>query len=553
MDHLIAFNLLTLGFATNTLTYLNHLFLFLYFYAMARARRVKRDSATNIYRTCKQAGTCPPDVINKVENTTIADKILQYGSAGVFFGGLGISTGKGTGGTTGYVPLGEGPIRVGGTPTVIRPSLVPDTIGPSDIIPVDTLNPVEPTSSSIVPLTESSGPDLLPGEVETIAEIHPGPVVPSTDTPVTTTSRGASAVLEVAPEPTPPSRVRVSGTQYHNPSFQVITESTPAQGESSLADHILVTSGSGGQTIGGTASDLIELQEFPTRYSFEIDEPTPPRQSSTPLQRIRTALRRRGGLTNRRLVQQVPVEDPLFLSQPSRLVRFQFDNPVFEDEVTQIFEQDLNDFQEPPDRDFLDIRSLGRPQYSETPAGYVRVSRLGQRRTIRTRSGAQIGSQVHFYRDLSSINTEDPIELQLLGQHSGDATIVQGLTESTFVDVNVDENPLAEDFSISAHSDDLLLDEANEDFSGSQLVVGGRRSTSTYTVPRVETTRSASYYTQDIQGYYVSYPEDRDTSKDIIYPMPDLPVVIIHTYDTSGDFYLHPSLTTRRRRKRKYL
>ena len=71
---------------------------------MARARRTKRDSATNIYRTCKQAGTCPPDVINKVEQTTIADKILQYGSAGVFFGGLGISTGKGTGGATGYVP-----------------------------------------------------------------------------------------------------------------------------------------------------------------------------------------------------------------------------------------------------------------------------------------------------------------------------------------------------------------------------------------------------------------------------------------------------------------
>lgn len=180
----------------------------------------------------------------------------------------------------------------------------------------------------------------------------------------------------------------------------------------------------------------------------------------------------------------------------------------------------------------------------------MRVSRAGQRRTIRTRSGAQIGSQVHFYRDLSSIDTEDPIELQLLGQHSGDATIVQGPVESTFVDINVDENPLSE---ISAYSDDLLLDEANEDFSGSQLVVGGRRSTSTYTVPHFETTRSSSYYVQDTKGYYVAYPEDRDVSKDIIYPNPDLPVVIIHTYDTSGDFYLHPSLTKRLKRKRKYL
>lgn len=520
---------------------------------MARAKRVKRDSATNIYRTCKQAGTCPPDVINKVESTTIADKILQYGSAGVFFGGLGISTGKGTGGTTGYVPLGEGPaVRVGNAPTVIRPALVPDTIGPSDIIPVDTLNPVEPTTSSIVPLTDSTGPDLLPGEVETIAEIHPGPTRPPPDTAVTTSTNGSSAVLEVAPEPTPPSRVRVTRTQYHNPSFQVITESTPTTGESSLADHILVTSGTGGQTIGGSTPELIELQDFPSRYSFEIEEPTPPRRTSTPIQRIQNIIRRRGGgLTNRRLVQQVNVENPLFVSRPSRLVQFQFDNPAFEEEVTQIFEQDIDTFNEPPDRDFLDIKTLGRPQYSETPAGYVRVSRLGRRGTIRTRSGTQIGSQVHFYRDLSTINTEDPIELQLLGEHSGDATIVQGPVESTFIDINVDENPLSEDFS--AHSDDLLLDEANEDFSGSQLVVGGRRSTSSYTVPRFETTRSGSYYVQDTKGYYVAYPEDRDTSTDIIYPTPDLPVVIIHTFDTSGDFYLHPSLSRKFKRRRKYL
>lgn len=520
---------------------------------MARAKRVKRDSATNIYRTCKQAGTCPPDVINKVESTTIADKILQYGSAGVFFGGLGISTGKGTGGTTGYVPLGEGPaVRVGNAPTVIRPALVPDTIGPSDIIPVDTLNPVEPTTSSIVPLTDSTGPDLLPGEVETIAEIHPGPTRPPPDTAVTTSTNGSSAVLEVAPEPTPPSRVRVTRTQYHNPSFQVITESTPTTGESSLADHILVTSGTGGQTIGGSTPELIELQDFPSRYSFEIEEPTPPRRTSTPIQRIQNIIRRRGGgLTNRRLVQQVNVENPLFVSRPSRLVQFQFDNPAFEEEVTQIFEHDIDTFNEPPDRDFLDIKTLGRPQYSETPAGYVRVSRLGKRGTIRTRSGTQIGSQVHFYRDLSTINTEDPIELQLLGEHSGDATIVQGPVESTFIDINVDENPLSEDFS--AHSDDLLLDEANEDFSGSQLVVGGRRSTSSYTVPRFETTRSGSYYVQDTKGYYVAYPEDRDTSTDIIYPTPDLPVVIIHTFDTSGDFYLHPSLSRKFKRRRKYL
>lgn len=518
---------------------------------MARAKRVKRDSVTHIYQTCKQAGTCPPDVINKVEQTTVADNILKYGSAGVFFGGLGISTGRGTGGITGYTPLGEGPgVRVGNTPTVVRPSLVPETVGPMDILPIDTLNPVEPTASSVVPLTESSASDLLPGEIETIAEIHPVPEGPVVDSPVVTTSRGSSAILEVAPEPSPPTRVRVSRTQYHNPSFQVITESTPAQGESSLADHVLVTSGAGGQSIGSEITDIIELQEFPSRYSFEIEEPTPPRRTSTPSQRPQVLGQRRGlSLTNRRLVQQVPVDNSLFLTQPSKLVRFAFDNPVFEEEVTNIFEQDIDEFEEPPDRDFLDVRQLGRPQYSTTPAGYVRVSRLGTRGTIRTRSGAQIGSQVHFYRDLSSINTEDPIELQFLGQHSGDATIVQGPVESTFIDVDMSENPLSE--NVDAGSEDFLLDEAVEDFSGSQLVIGNRRSTTSYTVPRFETTRNSSYYVQDTKGYYVAYPESRDTAE-IIYPTPDIPIVVIHTHDSSGDFYLHPSLR-KRKRKRKYL
>lgn len=520
---------------------------------MARAKRVKRDSATHIYQTCKQAGTCPPDVVNKVEQKTVADNILKYGSGAVFFGGLGIGTARGTGGTTGYIPLGEGPaIRVGNTPTVVRPSVIPETIGPAELIPIDTINPIEPSSSSVVPLTETTSVDLLPGEVETIAEIHPIPEGPAVDTPVVTTSKGTSAVLEVAPEPVPPTRVRVSRSQYHNPSFQIITESTPSQGESSLADHVIVTSGSGGQVIGGSSGELIELQDFPTRYTFEIEEPTPPRRSSTPVQRSTTVQRRRGpSLTNRRLVQQVEVNDPLFLTQPSKLVRFAFDNPAFEEEVTNIFEQDVSSFQEPPNRDFLDVGKLGRPQFSETPAGYIRVSRLGQRRTITTRSGTQIGSQVHFYKDLSSINTEEPIELQLLGQHSGDATIVQGPeAESTFITIDSGINPLSE--TVEPASDELLLDEAVEDFSGSQLVIGNRRSTTSYTVPRFETPRSASYYVQDTQGYYVAYPESRDRI-DIIYPTPELPVVVIHTHDVSGDFYLHPSLTLRKRRKRKYL
>ena len=519
---------------------------------MARARRTKRASVTDIYKGCKAAGTCPPDVINKVENKTIADKILQYGSAAVFFGGLGISTGKGTGGTTGYVPLGEGPgVRVGGTPTVVRPGVIPEVIGPTEVIPIDTVTPIDPTAPSIVNLTDSSAVDLLPGEIETIAEVHPVPV-PDTeiDTPVVTGGRGSSAVLEVA-DPSPPIRTRVSRTQYHNPSFQIISESTPIAGEASLSDQVLVFENTGGQTIGGIREE-IELQPLPSRYSFEIEEATPPRQTSTPIERGRQALSSiRRALYNRRLTQQVPVEDPLFFSRPSKLVRFQFDNPTFEEEVTQIFERDLESVEEPPDRQFLDVAKLGRPLYSETPQGYIRVSRLGKRASLQTRSGAQVGAQVHFYKDVSTIDSEAPIELQLLGEHSGDTSIIQGPVESTLVDINVRDTPeLLE--SSEFNSQDLLIDDAIEDFSGSQLVFGNpRRSTTSVTVPRFSSPRETTLYVQDIQGYTVAYPESRDRPV-IIYPQPEIPAVVIHFGESGTDYYLHPHLQ-RRKRKRAYL
>lgn len=519
---------------------------------MARARRTKRASVTDIYKGCKAAGTCPQDVINKVENKTIADKILQYGSAAVFFGGLGISTGKGTGGTAGYVPLGEGPgVRVGGTPTVVRPGVIPEVIGPTEVIPIDTVTPIDPAAPSIVTLTDSSAVDLLPGEIETIAEVHPVPV-PDTeiDTPVVTGGRGSSAVLEVA-DPSPPIRTRVSRTQYHNPSFQIISESTPIAGEASLSDQVLVFENTGGQTIGGIREE-IELQPLPSRYSFEIEEATPPRQTSTPIERGRQALSSiRRALYNRRLTQQVPVEDPLFFSRPSKLVRFQFDNPTFEEEVTQIFERDLESVEEPPDRQFLDVAKLGRPLYSETPQGYIRVSRLGNRASLRTRSGAQVGAQVHFYKDVSTIDSEAPIELQLLGEHSGDTSIIQGPVESTLVDINVRDTPeLLE--SSEFNSQDLLIDDAIEDFSGSQLVFGNpRRSTTSVTVPRFSSPRETTLYVQDVQGYTVAYPESRDRPV-IIYPQPEVPAVVIHFGESGADYYLHPHLQ-RRKRKRAYL
>lgn len=519
---------------------------------MVRAQRTKRASVTDIYRGCKASGTCPPDVINKVEQNTLADKILKYGSVGVFFGGLGIGTGKGTGGATGYVPLRPG-VRVGGTPTVVRPAVIPEIIGPTELIPVDSIAPIDPEAPSIVSLTDSNAAaDLFPTEVETIAEVHPVPVDVGIDTPIV--AGGRDAILEVV-DTNPPTRFTVTRTQYDNPSFQIISESTPITGEASLADHVLVFEGSGGQQVGAATED-IELNTFPSRYSFEIEEATPPRKISTPIERISQEFRNlRRALYNRRLTEQVQIKNPLFLTTPSRLVRFQFDNPAFDEEVTQIFERDVAAVEEPPDRDFLDIERLGRPLFTESAEGRVRVSRLGQRATIETRSGARIGSRVHFYTDLSTINTEESLELQLLGEHSGDASIIQEPFESTVIDMNMDNLEDIADTLDSAsdyNSADLLLDHAIEEFNNSQLVFDSSTGpTTSYTVPRFESPRETIVYVQDIEGNHVVYPEPTERPA-IIFPAPNIPAVIVHIIDTSFDYYLHPSLRTKRR-KRKYL
>jgi hypothetical protein len=487
-----------------------------------------------------------------VEQNTLADKILKYGSVGVFFGGLGIGTGKGTGGATGYVPLRPG-VRVGGTPTVVRPAVIPEIIGPTELIPVDSIAPIDPEAPSIVSLTDSNAAaDLFPTEVETIAEVHPVPVDVGIDTPIV--AGGRDAILEVV-DTNPPTRFTVTRTQYDNPSFQIISESTPITGEASLADHVLVFEGSGGQQVGAATED-IELDTFPSRYSFEIEEATPPRKISTPIERISQEFRNlRRALYNRRLTEQVQIKNPLFLTTPSRLVRFQFDNPAFDEEVTQIFERDVAAVEEPPDRDFLDIERLGRPLFTESAEGRVRVSRLGQRATIETRSGARIGSRVHFYTDLSTINTEESLELQLLGEHSGDASIIQEPFESTVIDMNMDNLEDIADTLDSAsdyNSADLLLDHAIEEFNNSQLVFDSSTGpTTSYTVPRFESPRETIVYVQDIEGNHVVYPEPTERPA-IIFPAPNIPAVIVHIIDTSFDYYLHPSLRTKRR-KRKYL
>ncbi|ABX56081.1 L2 [Macaca fascicularis papillomavirus 6] len=338
-----------------------------------RARR-KRASATQLYQTCKAAGTCPPDVIPKVEGSTVADQILKYGSMGVFFGGLGIGTGSGTGGRTGYVPLGA------------RPSVVPEVLPRPPV----TVEPVAPTDPSIVSLLEESS--LIEAGV-------PAPIVPTHGGfEVTTSETSTPAILDVSQGS---SNVHISVNTFNNPAFtepSVLHPPPPVE-----ASGRLVISSS---TVSTQNYEEIPMDTFVITGDHRFNTTSTPIPGSRPPARL--------GLYGRAL-QQVRVVDPAFLTTPARLITY--DNPVYEgvDDATLQFSHPT--IHEPPDPDFLDIVALHRPALTSR-RGTVRFSRVGQRASMHTRSGARIGARVHYFQDLSSIApaeaTTESIEMQPL-------------------------------------------------------------------------------------------------------------------------------------------
>ncbi|QAB08762.1 L2 [Macaca fuscata papillomavirus 2] len=336
-----------------------------------RAKRRKRASATDLYKTCKAAGTCPSDVIPKVEGSTLADKILQWGSLGVFLGGLGIGTGSGTGGRAGYIPLGARPSTVVDV-TPARPPVVIEPVGASD--------------PSIVTLVEDS------------SIINAGAPAPnftgSAGFEITSSATTTPAVLDITPIA---GNVQISSTNFSNPLFtEPSLVEVPQIGETS--GRILIST----PTSGTHSYEEIPMQTFAVRGTGA--EPI----SSTPVPGIR---RIAGPRLYSRAYQQVKVTDPAFLSRPASLVAY--DNPAY-DPLEDTLEFDTSSGHIAPDPDFLDIVSLHRPALTATRQRAVRFSRLGQKATLRTRSGKRIGATVHYYHDLSSIRPAESIELQPL-------------------------------------------------------------------------------------------------------------------------------------------
>lgn len=186
----------------------------------ARARRRKRDTAENIYKTCIIFGNCPQDVKNKVENDTLADKVLKYASGAVFFGGLGISTGKAGTSALGATDTG---VSIGREILVRRP-FTPHTpidgiadigpfetpLGPPNRAPIDIniTGMVEPTDPSVVvPVDTTVVPPAVVNEVITIPTSEIG------------FDGDNGAIIEAAPRD--PHNTIISRTQYSNPTFDI--------------------------------------------------------------------------------------------------------------------------------------------------------------------------------------------------------------------------------------------------------------------------------------------------------------------------------------------
>lgn len=516
--------------------------------SVAKSRR-KRASAQDIYNTCKLFNTCPPDVKNKIESTTIADKILKYGSGAVYFGGLGIGTGSGRG--TGGVQIGRG---VGS----FRPSIPVDTLGPIDTAGVT--DPALTDVTNVIDVTVQPGdPSVI--ELDEVFPTTPGdsfptpPIVPELETipEVDVGGEGNTAVIEVTPEIPWPNRI--SRTQYSNPAFEVRFTSSSSVGESSAADNIIIEGG-GGAYIGASNVSVEEIELVPLlrpSQSAAAERETSFFTSTPESAPVRPTRRRFPPFYGRRY-EQVPVRRTTFLEQPGKLVTFDYRNPVYDPDVSEIFEQDLANLAEAaPEADFRDIRRLGRAQYSRTSEGLVRVSRIGQRGTIQTRSGVTIGSHAHFYYDIEPIEPEEAIiALNHPGEQSGESSLVQPFSSDGFemVNLNANSDPVPDEDlidtfdDVSAVGEDVVLHVQTQDevLDNIDNVLISRR------VVRLP---GVVYPDLTFWGYNVNAANGHQGSPGTIEPN-DTPLVTIDPY--SEDFFLHPSLHKRKRKKRrKYL
>ena len=176
----------------------------------------------------------------------------------------------------------------------------------------------------------------------------------------------------------------------------------------------------------------------------------------------------------------MPVQHPEFLGQVSRLAQFEYTNPAFDPDVTVAFERDLEAIESAPVPEFQDIRILSRPYFAETAERAVRVSRLGTRSSMVTRSGLQLGQPVHFYFDISpiaSVPSIEAIEMQTLPELTGTNIIVNAQAESSFI------TPETINVTQQLFDETDLVDPLTENFNNAHLVFSTSEENETITLP----------------------------------------------------------------------
>lgn len=517
--------------------------------------RRKRAAPDDLYRSCRLGGDCIPDVVQKFEHKTPADQILKWGSAAIYLGGLGIGTGSGAAG-----------VRPGlGLPTENIPL---ETLGPRDLPAETSVQSTRRPSTfgrgfgtRIDSLTRGGRPSAPRTDVDVgVSSINPGD--PSVITPETVppnsgidgvaevggdaedvqllfgsaeTNSEEVAVLEVPAGESVNRNTRVSqaggrvSTAYH------IHETSVLVGETSETAHVLI----GGDSVGGTAGEEIEL-----------DILSGPRTSS-PAERPVTRPRGISNLFSKRYYTQVELNDTDFLLQPAEYVASNvFENPAFEEdpEESLVFPNVTSRPVTGVDSRFLDLVRLGRVQYTRSPGGTAGVSRVGSTFSIQTRSGLNIGRQVHYRFPLSPITETENIELDTFSTPGPDDTepVLVDSAEDAFLDsspTEVDNQSLPS----SVPTVDLLDD--TEPFTFGQLTFrDNATSTEHVSLPDNSVVLKPGGFPEDS---IINPISDAGTTVVLpgTHPETQIPDIIVNIDTWVGSFFLHPSLTQKKRKR----
>lgn len=392
---------------------------------MSARKRTKRDSAENLYRQCQLGGDCPPDVRDKIEGTTWADTLLKWFAGFLYTGTLGIGTGKGGGGPSGYIPVGGRGVttEIGGGTRVTRPTFPVEPIGPLrptiieesiidtpitvDVTPEDpSVFQPGPADPGTVPSTEDIELEILDPTDNVVTESRPTLDLPTTGVDAVDVTETSFTEIPARP----PENVRVSLSTFDSSAY---TAALPRAEGQAFESPLVFDSTIGGTEIGTGAVENIEMDILDGDYDdIDLSEPL----TSTPRETPRPSSSRR---TFRsfyyRYFRQIQTGSRSFL-RPDVGSEYVYENPAFEDDFeTPASAPDLAPVPESTDRpEQVAARNLSEARFEKVPSGRLQVGRLGQQFGLTTRSGTQYGQYVHFFNELSTIeelNHSTAIEL----------------------------------------------------------------------------------------------------------------------------------------------